>query len=88
MFDEKSRYVKEIPYEITDRRGRRVLVVTVPPPPFQSLAGYHVWMQGQRPDHLAAKYSNNSAGFWRIAEINDAMLPEVLSEKPEIAIPL
>jgi hypothetical protein len=88
MFDDKSRYASEEQYEMIDRRGRKVMVVPVPDAPVQSLLGYHALLQGQRPDHLAAKYLNNAAGFWRIAELNDCMLPEELSEKPEIAIPV
>lgn len=87
MFDDKSRYKKEQQYQLTDRRGREVLVVPIPPALVQDLAGYHLLKQGQHIDHLAAQYTGNAAGFWKIAEINDAMLPEALSEKNEIAIP-
>ena len=38
-------------------------------------------------DHLAAKYLSDAAGYWRIAERNDAVLPESLSEAREIEIP-
>jgi len=38
-------------------------------------------------DLLAAKYLDDPAGFWRIAEQNDVMLPEALTEKREIEIP-
>lgn len=70
-----------------DRRGRNVQVVSVPNAPRQALLGYHKLIQGQRLDHLAANYTLDEAGFWRICEANDAMLSESLSEKPEIAIP-
>ena len=88
MFDPNSRYVKESPYLVTDRRGREVPVVPVPPAPVDALLGIHVLKEGERPDHLATKYLDDPAGFWRIAERNDAMLAEALSEKPEIEIPL
>ena len=87
MFDEKSRYFDLTPYLVTDRRGRTVSVVPVPAAPSETLVGYHVRVQGQRLDHLASHYLNDPAGFWRICELNDAMLPETLSEAPEIAIP-
>jgi hypothetical protein len=87
MFNNKSRYFKEQTYRQVDRAGRKILVVGVPPPPLQYLSGYHLLLQGQRIDHLAAQYINEPTAFWRIAEINDAMLPETLSEKNEIAIP-
>lgn len=70
-----------------DRRGREVVVVVVPEAPIQAVQGYHLLKQGQRVDHLAARYMDDQAGFWRICEANDAMLPEALSERPEIVIP-
>ncbi len=87
MFDDNSRYKDVQQYTLQDHRGRKVTVVGVPNGPVQNLLGYHLLKQGQRTDHLAARYLNNAAGFWKIAEANDAMLPEALSERTEIAIP-
>ena len=87
MFTDKSRYKNVTQYEVTDHRGRTVKVVAVPAAPQQTIKGYHLLKQGQRTDHLASLYINDAAGFWRIAEANDTMLPEALSEQPEIAIP-
>ena len=87
MFTDKSRYKNVTQYEVTDHRGRTVKVVGIPDSPRLSLKGYHLLKQGQRIDHLASLYLNDPAGFWRIAETNDAMLPEALSEQSEIAIP-
>lgn len=88
MFDEKSRYAALQPYRVTDRRGRLVAVVPVPEAPEEKLLGYHVRVQGQRLDHLAGYYLSDPAGFWRICELNEVMLPEALSEAREIAIPV
>ena len=88
MFDEKSRYAKAETYRVTDRRGREVAVVAVPDRPEAGLAGYHALRQGQRIDHLAAHYLQDAAGYWRICEANDVMLPETLTEQAEIAIPV
>lgn len=87
MFDKKSRYAKLETYEVTDRRGRTVVVVPTPPAPNQTELGNHIMKQGQRLDHLAYKYLDDSSGFWRICELNDVMLPEALTEAREIAIP-
>lgn len=87
MFDEKSRYARLETYAVVDRRGRVVEVVPVPPAPGEGLLGIHALRQGERLDHLAAKYLGDPAGFWRVAERNDAMLPEALTEAPEIEIP-
>ena len=87
MFDPNSRYVKAETYVVTDARGREVPVVTPPPPPEQIELGIHFLKQGERPDLLAAKYLNDPAGYWRIAEQNNVMLPEALTEAREIEIP-
>ena len=79
MFDAKSRYAKAETYTVVDVRGREVTVVTPASKPESSLLGIHLLKQGQRLDHLAALYLSNPAGFWRIAEQNDVMLPEALS---------
>lgn len=87
MFSDKSRYKGITTYESVDSRGRKVNVVAVPASPNKSILGFHALKQGQRIDHLASRYINDEAGFWRIAEANDAMTAEAISEKAEIAIP-
>ncbi|MCD4724442.1 MAG: hypothetical protein K8R63_06320 [Bacteroidales bacterium] len=88
MFDSKSRYHKLETYVVTDHRGRSVNVVPVPSPPGDTMLGIHKMRQGQKIDHLAQKYLENPAGYWRICEINDVMLPESLTEAQEIKIPV
>ena len=87
MFDDNSRYAQLTPYTVQDRRGRNVQVVPVPAAPIQTALGIHLMRQGQRIDHLAWKYLDDGAGFWRICEINDVMLPEALTEAREVVIP-
>ncbi len=87
MFSDKSRYKNVTQYEVVDHRGRTVKVVAAASPPKQSIKGFHLLKQGQRTDHLASLYINDPAGFWRIAEANDSILPESLTEQSEIAIP-
>jgi hypothetical protein len=87
MFDDNSRYAQATRYTVTDLRGRSVTVVAPPAPPQQVLLGYHVLRQGQRLEHLAYRYLDDADAFWRIAEFNDAMQAEWLSEAREIAIP-
>jgi hypothetical protein len=88
VFDEKSRYVINVSlYEVTDRRGRKVVALTVADKPVQTLLGEHLRKEGQRLDHLANFYLEDPNGFWRIAEINDAMLPDELAEVDVIKIP-
>lgn len=87
MFEDKSRYKNLDTVERTDRRGRTVAAVTVPPAPDEAIRGYHLRIQGQRVDHMAHRYLSDPAGFWRICEANDAMLPDALAEASDIAIP-
>jgi hypothetical protein len=87
MFDPKSRYAKAKPAQLTDARGRTVEVIPPAPAPDQGWMGTHLRRQGERPDHLAARYLSDPSGYWRIAEINDAMTAEVLTERAEISIP-
>ena len=88
MFDAKSRYVNVPPYLVRDWRGRWVQIAPAAPAPGEALLGVHVLKEGERPDHLAAKYLNDPAGYWRIAERNDVMLAEALAELREIEIPI
>lgn len=87
MFGPKSRYFQAETYTVRDARGRFVKVVMPAPPPDQVLLGLHLLIQGERLDLLAARYLDDPAGFWRIAEQNDSMLPESLTEAREIEIP-
>jgi hypothetical protein len=87
MFTPPSRYVSAPTESVTDARGRTVAVVLPPAPPAQTLMGIHALRQGERLDHLAAKYLGDPTGYWRITEQNDVMLPDALTEAPEIEIP-
>ena len=86
-FDPKSRYASLPLYQVRDHRGRTVEVVPVPQAPGEALRGIHVRKEGERLDLLASKYLDDAAGYWRIAEENDVMLAEALTEAQEIEIP-
>ncbi|MEI7897699.1 MAG: hypothetical protein WCJ26_11740 [bacterium] len=88
MFDDKSRYKNLQPYEVRDTKGRKVTVVPVPPAAEQEPLGRHLMQQGQRIDHLSRKYLEDPAGYWRICEMNDVMLPDDLAQASEIVIPV
>lgn len=87
LFDPSSRYAKLGTALARDGRGRTVEIVPPAPAPVQTLRGIHLRRQGERPDHLAALYLSDPTGFWRLAEMNDAMTAEVLSELRELRIP-
>lgn len=50
----------------------------------------HAVVQGERLDHLAARYLGDPTQFWRICDANNALRPEELVEEPgrRIDIPL
>ena len=88
VFDRKSRYAKNATtYEARDRRGRRVVALTAADNPAQTLLGEHLRKEGQRLDHLASFYLEDPNGFWRIAEINDAMAADQMAETDIVKIP-
>lgn len=87
MFDTKSRYAKLAPIHVLDGRGRIVEAIPPAPHPGQTLRGIHLRKHNERPDHLAALYLSDAAGYWRLAEMNDATTAEVLSELRQVAIP-
>jgi hypothetical protein len=87
-FNKKSRYVRFASLlEATDRRGRTVQCFTPAVPPTPALLGEHLLRQGQRLDHLASHYLGNPEGFWQIAEINDAVLPDAALGGASLKIP-
>lgn len=89
IFDPRSRYVRHAEvYEVVDRRGRVVKAVTPARPPGEETLGEHARRQGERLDHLASYYLGDAAAYWRIAELEDAVLPEALSEIPSVKIPV
>lgn len=88
VFDAKSRYAKNaLLYEVRDRRGRTVIALTVANKPVQTLLGEHIKREGQRLDHLANFYLKDANGFWRVAELNEAMLPDALANVETLKIP-
>jgi hypothetical protein len=87
-FDSKSRYAKyAATYQVQDRRGRTVTALTAVQPPAQVRLGEHLRKEGQRLDHLASHYLRDPNGFWRLAEMNDAVLPDSVLMQDAITIP-
>jgi hypothetical protein len=89
VFDAKSRYVKPAlePYSVIDRRGREVKVLPMIEPPREIALGEYVKKQGQRIDHLADAFLGDPFGYWRIAELNEVLLPDALEEYERVKVP-
>lgn len=89
IFDPKSRYVKHArTVAARDRLGREVIALTPAEVPEQAVLGEHRKKEHQRLDHLAHHYLQDAAGFWRIAEVNNVLLPDALAEADRVVIPL
>lgn len=87
-FSPKSRYVLHASTErTTDRRGREVVALTPAEVPPQVVLGEHLKKDHQRLDHLAHHYLKDATSFWRIAEANDALVPDALTEAGRVVIP-
>ena len=54
----------------------------LPAPERFSLLQEHVVKAGERLDNLAARYLGDPEQFWRLADANNAMRPEELTEEP------
>jgi hypothetical protein len=89
FFDPLSRYVRPtVPtYPVLDIRGREVAALATPEPPLEIAVARHVRREGQSLDQLALTYLADAHAYWRIAEANDAILPDALAEVALIEIP-
>ena len=88
-FDANSRYVRFAKvYRAVDRRGREVQALSPAEIPPERELGEHLRREGQRLDHLAARYLDDPTGYWRLARHGDAMSADVLAQAPKIRIPV
>lgn len=82
MFFKGSRYEKVETAEHTGSDGRTVLYKKVRfIPETQARLGHRV-QQGERLDHIAHRYYQDSERFWRIADANRATWPADLTAEP------
>ena len=54
----------------------------IPPPERFSLLQEHLVVQGDRPDTLAGHYLGDTEQYWRIADANNVLRPNDLTERP------
>lgn len=88
MFDPGSRYFNSTIKTHTvigpDGEPREIRYVErriVPPPGATPTLVEHRVVQGERLDQIAAKYIGDPAQFWRVADANEAMQPEDLTDE-------
>lgn len=88
MFDKTSRYsgIPEAKLTVTDPDGTTREVAYVRRrflPPIESLTpiAEHIVEQGDRLDNVSARYLGDPTQFWRLADANDEMRPEELTDE-------
>ena len=87
MFAANSRYASMATYTVKLPDGKVVTAVKLPPPSVQSPIGYHVRIEGDRLDLLAARYLNDPTWFWKLCDANDTVSPDALNARPQIGVP-
>jgi hypothetical protein len=83
MFDPASRYydLETAAFTLSDGREvryvrRRFLPLTAP----GTIFAEHPVAEGERLDHIAARYLGDPELFWQVCDVNDAMRPDDLLE--------
>lgn len=88
VFSKTSRYAKHAnAYRTTDAAGKETTAVAPAHPPAEAILGDHLMNDFQRLDHLANFYLNDPTAYWRLAEANDAVVPDALLARDFILIP-
>jgi hypothetical protein len=83
VFPATSRYNKTTIASLTMADGTEVAYLRrrfVPPPERFALLQEHTVTEGERLDHIAAKYFGDSEQFWRLCDANGAVQPNELIE--------
>jgi hypothetical protein len=84
QFPPNSRYHGIAMKTFTRADGTTVVYLArrfLPPPERFSLLQEHVVAERDRLDNLAARYLGDPELFWRLADANNAMRPEALTEE-------
>ena len=84
MFDPGSRYTSLEILTRTGRDGREITYVArrfVPAPAPGTVIHEHVVTEGERLDHITARYLGDPELFWQIADVNNARRAEALVEE-------
>ena len=83
VFPPSSRYHETPVATLTMADGREVAYLKrrlVPPPENFALLQEHAVSDGERLDHIAARYLGDPEQFWRICDANAAVRPDGLLE--------
>jgi hypothetical protein len=88
VFEANSRYagIETAELAVEERRITYVRRRFVPPEAAGAEPVSHTVAQGERLDHLAARYLGDPTQFWRICDANGALRPGELTAAPGRAI--
>jgi hypothetical protein len=78
-----SRYYGVAVVQLEERDGRALVYLRrrfVPQSDRFHLLQFHTVTQGERLDHITARYLGDPEQFWRVCDANNAMRPEELTE--------
>jgi hypothetical protein len=81
MFFKGSRYATVGDLTYTTRDGREIKYKKARFTPKTTAQSGHLVHQGERLDHISQRYYRDPERFWRIADANQSMWPEQLTEK-------
>ena len=87
MFTSDSRYVNQVPYQVTLPDGTQGSVVAPVAPNPVPLVGYYQQAGQQRLDLIAVQYLNAATGSWRLCDANNSMVAAALAARSLIGIP-
>ncbi len=87
MFASNSRYYKAGTYVTKGPRGEDVTVTRIPAPRREPLAGSQRRQDGQRLDLIAFHFLKDASQFWRLCDVSDAPVPDVLGNGEYVGIP-
>ena len=82
MFDPTSRFADLETRVLAGPNGREIRYVVrrfLPPADSGVVFAEHQVTEGERLDHLSARYLGDAELFWQLADINNAMRPEELT---------
>jgi hypothetical protein len=83
LFPPTSRYFGLATATLVTADGKSVIYLTrrfLPSADQFALLQLHTVIQGERPDHIAARYLGDPEAFWRLCDANNVMRPEELTE--------
>jgi hypothetical protein len=93
VFESNSRYaaVEDATMTVTDPDGRPRLVTYkrrrfVPPAADMTTVVEHTVAEGERLDHITARYVGDPTQFWRLCDANEVLRPTELTDEPGRAV--